>query len=231
MEILLMTGTIKPYCDILYSDVQKRYNEYIQNIENYIKNSIFDIIIFAENSGFSFPSNIYENMAIAHGKIFEYLDVSQGAEKGNISIGDAKIIADAIQNSKFIGREMSIWKVSGRVYIENINNIILKAKGKNIFLYSRRYNSLQTWLFKSEVNILEDFFLEESVLQQMKTSCIEYVWKRCWEKNSTKISLSRFPIYPNAKGINSSGGLYSMPKWKLYLKNILLILGWYSVKK
>ena len=50
-KILLMTGTIKPFADVSYKDPKTRYMEYQKNIKRYIKESNFDIIIFAENSG------------------------------------------------------------------------------------------------------------------------------------------------------------------------------------
>ena len=45
-----MTGTIKPFADVSYKDPKTRYMEYQKNIKRYIKESNFDIIIFAENS-------------------------------------------------------------------------------------------------------------------------------------------------------------------------------------
>ena len=52
-KILLMTGTIKPFADVSYKD-QK-------NIKRYIKESNFDIIIFAENSGVDFKIDEIES--------------------------------------------------------------------------------------------------------------------------------------------------------------------------
>ena len=231
MKTLLITGTIKPYCRIEYNDIKQRLYEYEANIENYIRYSLFDKIIFAENSGFAFQYERFDKLAKLHGKQFEYINVSSTAEKENISIGDAKIILDAINKSKLIAGEFEIWKVSGRIWIKNINKILNNHKGRNIFLYSHKYDSVQTWLFKADTEVLIKFFLRKDVLEKMKNSCIEYVWKDCWSENINEFKIDRFPIYPNARGVNSSGNRYTVGTLKLFLKNILLKLGFYTVKE
>lgn len=231
MEVLLLTGTIKPHCKIEYNDVLVRNMEYEKNIEKYICESAFDKIVFAENSGYLFRKDYFEKMALANGKQFEYIDVSSSAETENISIGDAKIMLDAINKSQLLMGEPTIWKVSGRVWINNINTILKTQKGKNVFLYSRKYDAVQTWFFKAEIDILKGFFLTKDVLENMKTTCIEYAWKDCWNKKMSEIQLHRFSVYPDARGINSSGNFYNNSFLELLFKNILLKLGLYTVKE
>ena len=60
-KILLMTVTIKPFADVSYKDPKTRYMEYQKNIKRYIKESNFDIIIFAENSGVDFKIDEIES--------------------------------------------------------------------------------------------------------------------------------------------------------------------------
>ena len=170
-------------------------------------------------------------MAKEFGKLFEYIDVSSSAEKENISIGDTKIILDAINKSKLIEGELEIWKASGRIWIKNINSILKKHKGENVFLYSNKYDSVQTWLFKADIETLMKILLKQDVLEKMKKSCIEYVWKDCWDENRSEFKITRFPVYPDVRGVNSSGNMYTAGAIKLFLKNILLKLGFYTVKE
>ncbi|OLR59203.1 hypothetical protein BHF70_05930 [Anaerostipes sp. 494a] len=51
-----------------------------------------------------------------------------------------------------------------------------------------------------------------------------------FQKNKDKIHIDKFPLYPDVQGINSSGEAYTMPRWKLILKNIALQLGYFKVK-
>lgn len=231
MEVVLLTGTIQPHCKIEHNDVLVRAMEYEHNIEKYIKETDFDKIIFAENSGYFFRKEYFENMVLENGKEFEYIDVSSTAETGNISIGDAKIMLDAINNSRILKGEQSLWKVSGRIWINNINTVLRTQNGENVFLYSPKYDSIQTWFFKAEIDTLKKFFLRDEIIEKMKATCIEYAWKDCWETNKSEISLQRFSTYPDARGINSSGNKYNVNFCMLFLKNLLLKLGHYTVKE
>ena len=51
-----------------------------------------------------------------------------------------------------------------------------------------------------------------------------------YRKYSKEISMNKFNTYPDVEGINSSGQAYTMPKWKWVIKNILLKLGYFTVK-
>lgn len=231
MEALLITGTIKPYCNIKYNNIETRRVEYERNIERYINDTDFDIIVFAENSGYQFRYDKLKKLAEKKGKVFEYLNLSEYAEKGNISIGDAAIMRDALEKSKYLSGVGKVWKVSGRVYIRNVNSIIIRTqKYDNVFLYAPIYKSIQTWFFKAKVEDLKKIFLTPLAFEIMKKSCIEYAWEECYKNNCNDIVLNKFPIYPDAEGINSSGNLYTVSRGRLLVKNILLKLGWYTVK-
>ena len=59
---------------------------------------------------------------------------------------------------------------------------------------------------------------------------IEYKFMEVYRKYSKEISMNKFNTYPDVEGINSSGQAYTMPKWKWVIKNILLKLGYFTVK-
>lgn len=233
MNILLMTGTIRPQVKIEYSDTETRYNEYMKNIKRYISKSDFDIIIFAENSGYYFDTKELQKLSLEHNKTFEYLNLYEEDNRdSNISVGDARIIQRAIEKSNYIKKEERIWKVSGRIWIRNVNEILEKDKncGQNVFLYAPKYNSIQTWFFSANIHDLQTYFLSAQALELMEESCIEYVFMEMFDKHK-EIKISPFKVYPDAEGINSSGMPYTISSLKLLLKNIALWLGYYTVKK
>lgn len=232
MKILVMTGTIKPLCGIKYNDVRTRLQEYIRNIERYITRSNFDAIIFAENSEYKFMPGEYENLAREYGKEFEYLNLYSEDMNGDMSVGDAKIIQRSIKESKIIGKSQckTIWKVSGRIWIRNINQIIEESEVGNVFLAAPKYNSIQTWFLSSNIDDLNHYFFSEEAMEDIKNTCIEYAFKNMYEKYKSKIQIFRFSSYPDAEGINSSGVPYTQLKWRLVLKNILLKIGYFTVK-
>ena len=233
MEILLMTGTIVPLCNIKYCNPEIRCKEYERNIERYIKNSNFDIIIFAENSGYEFDYERYQKMADKVNKVFEYLNVKDYCTSETISIGDAQIMKAALQCSKYLEDDsVFIWKVSGRIYIQNVNKILQKHKGidENVFLYAPKYNSIQTWFFKIKLGDLKQYLLSDFTINTMYSMCIEYAWMNCYQLNKNRVSINKFKCYPDCEGINSSGQPYTMSRTKYILKCILLHFGYFTVK-
>lgn len=230
MNTLLITGTIKPLVKIQYCDPEVRCGEYMRNLKRYICDTNFDRIIFAENSGYPMDTLFLRDLAHEKGKEFIFLDVSGSADSQTMSTGEARILQQALALCPFLREDDYIWKVSGRVYIRNVNQILRKTKEirKNVFLYSPQYDSLQTWFCKVNVGDLKRYFLTEEAVERMQGSCIEYVWMDVWKVHHDEISMMRFPIYPDAEGINSSGQPYTLPKYRWFAKNIMLNLGHFT---
>lgn len=230
MKILLMTGTIKPLVNVKHCNPEKRLKEYVDNITRYICSSNFDVIIFAENSGYSFDYKKYEEMAKSKGKVFEYLDVSNVSDNCNMSTGEAYLMKEAYLKSAYLKNTDSFWKVTGRIYIKNINKYVNNENNTNMFLYSKQYDSIQTWFFRANTNDFMDCFLNDTTINKMYDSCIEYAFMDCFRSNKN-IYIDSFKTYPNALGINSSGVPYTLSPLKYLLKNIALKFGYFSVKR
>lgn len=234
MKALLMTGTIKPFSNIKHCDVNIRYAEYMENIRRYIMQSNFDAVIFAENSGYEIDIGYLKKLAEENNKKFEYLDVSMdsGVSSTNMSVGDASIIKAALNRSEILTELKCFWKVSGRLWINNINLILAKTREsqKNVFLYAPKYNSIQTWLFKASIYDLKNFFLTDEVIDSMANSCIEYAFKAVYDNHKNELALERFPAYPDVWGVNSSGNQYTSSRGKFYLRNLFLKAGYYTVR-
>lgn len=236
MEVLLMTGTIKPFSNIKHSDVNTRYVEYMTNIKRYIVQSNFDAVIFAENSGYEIDTEYFKNLAEENNKKFEYLNVSMdnGVSSTNMSVGDASIIRVALKRSKILTEHglNCFWKVSGRLWINNINLILAKTRDrhKNVFLYAPRYDSIQTWLFKAKIKDLKNLFLTDEVIDFMKGSCIEYAFKAVYNVHKKELEVDRFPAYPDVQGVNSSGNQYTSSKVKFLFRSFFLKTGYYTVR-
>ena len=178
--------------------------EYQKNIKRYIKESNFDIIIFAENSGVDFKIDEKESEAEKLDKIFEYIPLKRSDfENENMSSGDAIIVKQALEKSKYLNnKEQLVWKVSGRIWIRNINKILKmneSPKIKNVFLYAPKYDSIQTWLFASNLNDLENYFLQGKWIIAMRESCIEYKFMEVYRKYSKEISMNKFNTYQMQK--------------------------------
>ena len=215
---------------IKYCDPEVRCREYTRNLVRYICDTDFDQIIFAENSGYPMDISQLKAIAEAKRKKFIFLDTSGNADSRTMSTGEAKILQQALALCPFLRDEEFIWKVSGRVFIRNTNKVLrmTHTTTSNIFLYAPKFDSLQTWFCKIKVDDLKQYFLTESAIQEMQHGCIEYAWMDVWKAHHDTISMTRFPVYPDAEGINSSGQPYTLPKHKWLAKNIMLKLGHFT---
>lgn len=160
--------------------------------------------------------------------------MDNGVSSTNMSVGDASIIKAALKRSKILTEHglNCFWKVSGRLWINNINLILAKTrdKEKNVFLYAPKYDSIQTWLFKANIKELKNFFLTDEAIDSMKNSCIGYAFKTVYNEHKKELEVDRFPAYPDVQGVNSSGNQYTSSRGKLYLRNLFLRAGYYTVR-
>ena len=229
-KILLMTGTIKPFVKVKHNDPQVRLKEYVQTISRYITDSDFDTILFAENSGYQFDSSELEAQAEACGKKLLILRLVDGGGN-NMSSGEAILMRRALEACPFIEDTDVIWKVTGRLWISNINRLLARhTRNTNVFLYARKYDSMQTWFFCAKVDDLKKYFLTDEAIEAMKQSCIEYVWMDCYRANK-QIRVERFAAYPNVIGNNSSGNAYTLSPIKRRMFDLLLLMGRFSVRR
>ena len=147
-----------------------------------------------------------------------------------MSTGEARILQQALAQCPFLNDDDFVWKVSGRIFIRNTNQVLRQSQTckTNIFLYAPQYDSLQTWFCRIRVGDLKQFFLTEDAVEIMRRGCIEYAWMDIWKAHCGQISMNRFPVYPDAEGINSSGVPYTLPKHKIILKTLLLLCGYFT---
>ncbi len=234
MNTLLITATIKPLVKVTHSDPEVRCAEYVRNLRRYIGESDFDTVIFAENSGYPFDASEIFALAEQMKKRFVLLDLSGTADSNTMSTGEAHLMRQALRQCDFLADDDMIWKVTGRIYIRNVNKI-LKATEKRVpkdqalFLYAKAYDSMQTWFFRAKVGVLKRLLLTDAVIDVMKHSCIEYAWMDCYRENREQLCIGTFPIYPDAEGINSSGRPYTLSLWKRAMNTVLLKLGRFTV--
>lgn len=137
---LLITGCIKPYINqdwLVLKDPKERLKQYVESIRYYIEESDFDYIVFCENSNFNTSEkDVLNKLACSKGKQFEWLTFEGDLARLNLSKGggEDEIIDYAFENSKWIKGTRSFVKVTGRLKIMNVNQILRGCiYGKNYF--------------------------------------------------------------------------------------------------
>lgn len=204
--VILLTATINPNgtSNTKLLNIDARKNQYLEAIKFYIEYTHLKIII-CENTGFDFtPFFDNNNKNELECLCFRGNDYDKSRGKG---YGEALIIKYAIENSKFIREADTIIKITGRVKILNINEIInliryqkresigIEFWGKN-WIQSICFVSHKDWLYnmiKDKLNHLDDrlFNFQKMMYQHLYST----------------INPDIFSIYPIVYGISGKTNL------------------------
>ena len=225
----MLTGTVVPMVPIKHNDPEERLKEYSSSIESYLKNTDVEEIVFVENSGAKIDKTYFQTIANNLGKKFECINALSAADRTNMSVGEARMMEYAINNSALLSKTEYIWKATGRIFIRNIDEIVRCPKNENHFLYSKKYDSVQTWFFGVKKHDLISL-LSDAVIDDMASGCIEYAWMNYYRMHKTDIIIKPFPVFPDAIGVNSSGSPYTLSKTRWIMKNIALKMGYFTVR-
>lgn len=238
MNILLLTASINAkLASPIYTkliNTEERLLQYKDTLKLYIRKSNFETFIFCENTGFDFCKDDLIELAQAHNKRIEFLSFISDIEYVNKlgkGYGEGECIEYALKNSTYLQEDSTcFYKITGRLYIENINEIIKHNKnGKNCFFTDgASSNSVRTVFFKAEVSFFTQNLI--SVYKKVNDSenrFLEYIYyEHLINKKTTGIS--PYPFIIGNSG--STGNPYTLAKEYNKMK-FLNFFGFYSVEK
>ncbi len=232
----MLTGTVDSsvYNNVgnIIQDTNIRLKQYEISIERYIKETPFNVIVFIENSGFTFDEEKFKFLAKDYGKEFEFIQgkickeeiISHGK-----SFGDAYLVAEALRKSILLRKEHFFYKISGRIFLKNSKQICkTKNKYKNEFIVYQGKRWCFTNIFKANkedyLSVFNDIYLD---CDEKTGNDIEILFfKRLY---SSSIDVGSFHVYPffdgvmGATGENYSGGLVER-----IMRNIMARLHFFS---
>jgi len=150
---ILLTATIDTKNCILTArtDPKTREEDYYVALEKWLKQTSFPIV-FCENS--MYPLSRISQLAskyLNRVEIIQFNGNDKAKELGK-GYGEMKIIQKAMQLSNFIANSENIIKVSGRIFISNIDQIIKNFKDDSVVGYTIHstngiQNLMQTIIF------------------------------------------------------------------------------------
>lgn len=171
--VLLLTATVncKDVCFCNFNDSQERIQQYLKSLTYYLQNTNNNIV-FAENSGYDIYKDLKEYLQVnLHMNIEQYKNrleiLTFDDRKASISrgkgYGEARILKYALYNSKFINNNYHLLKISGRIIVSNINNLLKHVKLRkfsNIFKCPfTTLGHLQSYIFVCNVPTLSKLIL------------------------------------------------------------------------
>ena len=231
-KIIVLTGTIDVSygnANVAVSNLNERLNQYLQNIERFILKSDFDIIIFAENSNYGYNYLPLNKLAKKHNKKLEILsfmgsnDIIKIFGKG---FGEGEILKYAVENSEYLkDNDVEFYKITGRIFVKNINKILKQSTAKNIFIkWDIRKNQIDSRFFKTQVGFFKKYVMPAMHITDERTALsIEEVYYSELRGNK---EIKSFKSYPLITGICASlGKPYDLNFFKLQYRRLQLFFG------
>lgn len=237
-KILLLTACVNPngMSFTKIQDTNLRLSEYISAIFWYLKNTSLPIVV-CENTLYDF-SNDFEDY-LSSGRLELLCFNGNGYERSlGKGYGEALIIDYAIKHSKLITEKSIIIKITGRIIINNIRDIIIDCNNQNniyadAFLIDGRMQAASR-IFISPYLFLTNYFLSNlSSLNDSKYYYFEHLLydsSKKWEidKMGKFVEPKRVIIYTGISG--STGCSLSISYIKIirvYLSKKLKRIGIY----
>lgn len=231
---ILLTGTIAPK-DVPFlarTDPKLRLRDYITSIFRWVADSPVNKIIFCENSNYDYDFALLKDLANAYSKELEIIQFQgcNGASTYGKSYGESKLINYALDNSKLLTSSKDFYKITGRLYIENIKQILqLHENNEIVFSRDKRGNSVDTRFFKVSKKFYSTVLFEVfNEINDNEGKSLEHVYHDKLIHHGNKVThLSKLPIYIGISG--SGGAVYSKPSaWFKFRRELSIKLGKYN---
>ena len=233
----IMTGTISPgaISTLLLREVEERLNQYADSLEYLIKSKAFTKIIFCENSNYGVEKlNILRETAKNEGVFLELLSFQGDSRQVGLhgkGYGEGEIMDYIFDHSRLIKEENFFVKITGRMKIDNIKNIVSCLKTDRIYFNvpnNTRRDIYDTRLYAMGTEIYCNHFRKEYVnVWDDKGIYLEHIYAAV--VRDMKLKVRNFPRYPRIRGVSGSTGIiYEYTSWKCYVKDFLSLFNYYS---
>lgn len=163
---LIITGCISPVSQryLVLTNTEERLRQYVNSIKYYLEQSCFKKIIFCDNSNYNYKDkdSIY-NIAAKMGKKFEWLSFLGNSQKivdQGKGYGEGEIVEYVLKNSTVLKSCNYFAKITGRLIITNINEILSNISFKkykvfmNADIYRKRGIDTRFYIIKKDTYMM-----------------------------------------------------------------------------
>lgn len=239
--LVIITGTIKPallMSQLVLRDEEERLKQYEDSIQFVLCSRAFTKVVFCENSNYGTEQLSYlTEIAGENGVELELLSFQGNEEKACIhgkGYGEGEIMDYVFSHSKLIGTEDCFVKITGRLKIDNIKDIVSRMRRQRTYfnIPNRTIRDFyDTRIYGMPVNQFRDYFLHsyEQVMDGHGVF-LEVVYTQIIQQCGIKIC--NFPRYPRIVGVSGTGGLvYCYTEWKCRIKDVLSAVNFYRISR
>jgi len=241
--VLLLTGAIDigsfnvPSTTIV--DVKERLSQYIKSIEYAITHykSISEIV-FCENTDYIFDYSPLKEKALLNGKKLEVVSFKgdySGIQRLGKGYGEGEIIEKALNKSEIMGRCDVFFKLTGRLVVKNMDEIIAATPSDNCFIYYPKAiykipeDHIETYFYKVDKKLYIKRLIDAHM--NIDESRFRYLEHLFYERLSS-IDLQSFKLVPLISGFSgTSGNSYEPGKKDMILEKINYLIGVHNLKK
>lgn len=242
---LVITGSIDisqfeiPFTEI--KNLNDRLNQYLYSLEYAIINyKAVKNIIFCDNTNYEYNYEPLYKIAETNNKnleVLSFLGDYESIQKRGKGYGEGEIIEYILNNSQLIKSWDCFYKLTGRLIVSNMDEIIFKSTDDNIFIYQPkqltrlRKNHIETFFYKvnsnfynsnlrtsyKEVSDSDDYFLEHVFYDKLENSSLAIK------------SFYKYPLIVGKSG--STGKNYDLSTFSRIKENIFIKLGIHNFTK
>jgi len=230
---LIITGAIDIKGNIPYNttliDTNTRLDQYISSLVYAINNyKTVDKIIFVENTGYKYDYTEIYTLADTLNIKLEILTfrgaVEEIVKKGK-GFGEGEMIKYSFANSRLLALSTSFVKLTGRLIIENFDNIMKNTDDHNNYFMLpfiskiKNSRSIPTVFYKVNKEFYGNHLLDVyKNVNDNKNVKLEHVFYKEIPVNSIKY----FKYYPTIRGQSGSSGIYynDISQFEFYKRKI-----------
>jgi len=243
VKVLLLTGAIDiegrnvPSTTIV--DINERLLQYIYSIDYAISNyRTISEIVFCENTNFTYDYSILKEKALRNGKKLEIIsftgDYSNIQLKGK-GFGEGEIIKYALKNSGILRNCDVFFKLTGRLIVKNMDEIVASTLSENGFIYHPKMiyqipkDHIETFFYKVNKALYTKYLINAH--QEVDESRFQYLEHIFFEQLSL-LEIRSFKVVPLISGFSgTSGNPYELGTKEMILEKINYFIGVHNLKK
>lgn len=227
--LLIITSCISPPIQnnlkLFSSELRIEYTKY--GLESTLAHKVFDKIIICDSSNYRFNEEYIKSIEEEYDTTIECLSFdgdSIKVQKLGKGYGEGEIMSYIFRHSKLLVDEQYFFKLTGRLYVENIVNIV-----ESVSCNCNYFNILTLRFFKAVDTrfyaIKKDDYVKGLInaykyVDDRKNKWYELCFRDFLKIN--KISFSSFPVLPVIRGVSGTHGVDAFNKDINYYYQVLL---------
>ena len=236
--VIIVTGTIAPDAKVGQLQIrssEERLSQYKKALYELISSGAHARVVFCDNSSFGTDGfTELTELAKDRGVEFEVLSFCGDADaviKHGKGYGEGEILDYALDNSKLAEGESFFIKVTGRLVVDNIADIVDHLVTDRIYFNIpniHRRDMYDTRLYAMPVGVYRDVFSKSAKrVDDSAGYYLEHAFTDAAFDGGMKVY--NFPRYPRIRGVSGSGGIrYEYTEWKSRIRDFLSIFNFYS---